>query len=444
MTVSVPTENANGFAGRISQLRRKKFARQSAIVIAGTGLSQLLPILCAPILSRLYSPADFGLYGIITSIATIIAAIAPWGFDRAIAISLSPKTAANLLTLSLSLAILTTALVGILGYAICLAWGTPALTPEITRHFWLIPAIGLAIAITRAMVFWHTRTENHKTISFARVLQSCMQVSTQIATGLAFKLNAGLLYGYLAGQLAFFACLAGSITSSKWKSVAARVSFANVRAATLGHLEFPRYRAPQQLIVALGKSGYLLAFATAFSPIHAGLFTLAQRVLYLPIFMIAQSIQQVFIPKAMRSHATTPEKLEQQVIHLTIAVAITCIACILPVLAAGPRLFAVVFGETWVEAGNYARLLAIAVFFQATAHPAEALTPLLGIQRLHLYNQMALVVAMGLSIAIGYALNSPLLAVVVYAFTIACSKSMLFVQIILAVRNHASLLKTQK
>jgi len=55
-----------------SMLPGGKLARNVAILIGGTLIAQGLAVVTAPVLSRLYSPADYGVFNLFSSIGLII------------------------------------------------------------------------------------------------------------------------------------------------------------------------------------------------------------------------------------------------------------------------------------------------------------------------------------------------------------------------------------
>ena len=72
-----------------------------AVFILGTGtiFSQLLNIITIPILTRLYSPADFGLLGIFTAVLTVIMTFISFRYEYAIPVPKDTENAAHLLVL---------------------------------------------------------------------------------------------------------------------------------------------------------------------------------------------------------------------------------------------------------------------------------------------------------------------------------------------------------
>lgn len=72
------------------------FQRHLLVQSSGTVLSQLVPIIASPLLTRIYAPADFGLYGVVVSIATLLAIFITLRVDHGIIVSPSDDEAKKL------------------------------------------------------------------------------------------------------------------------------------------------------------------------------------------------------------------------------------------------------------------------------------------------------------------------------------------------------------
>ncbi|MGA3015050.1 MAG: hypothetical protein ABSD71_13570, partial [Bacteroidales bacterium] len=60
------------------------FFRNTVILVFGTGVAQMIPILLQPILRRVYAPADFGAFAVYFSMIGILVVIANFRYDLAI------------------------------------------------------------------------------------------------------------------------------------------------------------------------------------------------------------------------------------------------------------------------------------------------------------------------------------------------------------------------
>src|SRR5664280_2838329 len=79
---------------------RSELLKNTSILISGTALAQLIPILLQPILRRYYTPDIFGAYSVYFSIVGILAIVSSFKYELAIILPRTDKEAANIFFLS--------------------------------------------------------------------------------------------------------------------------------------------------------------------------------------------------------------------------------------------------------------------------------------------------------------------------------------------------------
>ena len=86
----------------LSQLSTLSQYTKNIISVAfGTILSQLIPIITAPILTRIYTPADYGIFGLYMSIVSIMVTLASARFDLAIFLPKNPEDSKRIFVLTI-------------------------------------------------------------------------------------------------------------------------------------------------------------------------------------------------------------------------------------------------------------------------------------------------------------------------------------------------------
>ena len=120
-------------------------AKGVTAIAMGSGVSQVITLLAAPILTRLYSPADYGVLAVYTGILGLVIVIASLRYQLAIVLPRTDGSAASILVLALSVlffnVVLAAIAVAFLGPSIG-AWTN---APQLTPYLWLLP-VGIALA----------------------------------------------------------------------------------------------------------------------------------------------------------------------------------------------------------------------------------------------------------------------------------------------------------
>jgi O-antigen/teichoic acid export membrane protein len=95
---------------------RGSFKADVLTLLTGTALGQLLLLAVSPLLTRLFTPAAFGAFGVFLSLAAIMSALSTLRFDQAIMLPKEAEEAAPLFWAAL----LSAGAVGAVSLAVCL------------------------------------------------------------------------------------------------------------------------------------------------------------------------------------------------------------------------------------------------------------------------------------------------------------------------------------
>ncbi|TVR58223.1 MAG: hypothetical protein EA420_17650 [Candidatus Competibacteraceae bacterium] len=158
-------------------------------LVSGTGLAQLIAILAAPILTRLYAEA-FGVAALFASLTGILGVLACMRYELSIVLPDNDREAANLLGISLGFSVL----IALLTVPIIVFAGPQVLQwvrmPELVPYLWLVPIMVLIHGVFTALNYWNTRTKHFTRLSIARVTSSV--ASTSATLGALFADDDGL------------------------------------------------------------------------------------------------------------------------------------------------------------------------------------------------------------------------------------------------------------
>lgn len=356
-------------------------ARQVMTLVAGTGLAQLIPLAVSPLLTRLYTPQDFGVFALYASLLAVLAVLGSARYELALMLPKDDTDALALVALAMAIVLATSAavLAAVLLFQAGLArWlDSPALGPWL----FLVPVSMLLTGLVNTLTVWANRTSRYRQISISRVLQSASAAAVAVALGWGLsrgsQAGVGLVLGAVAGQ----ALAAASLAWPFWRRWGARlqgVGWQPMRAQALRFREFPAINMPHALLDALQGSAVVALIAALFGPTLLGFHALAQRVVRTPMATLGSAVAQVFQKRAADAlHAGgDTRRLVDAVLRRLVAVAVA----VLPLLWFAPELFAFVFGAAWREAGVYAQILTPWLLLNFMLSPLSQLPLLLGRQ----------------------------------------------------------------
>lgn len=326
-------------------------------LVAGVFGAQLLGAATLPILSRIYSPEQFGVFAIFFLAVQFLGINAAWRYEQGILVAESNREVEVLSHLSIVLAIATTALVGI-----ALSVHTAALDRAFSTNLgalWvLIAPVGLVASVATTCSTIALRVERYLLVSVSRVTKVLTVFLAQIGGALlTAPTTLLLLLGELLGNLASVA-----VFSKKLDPSVKAPSTDEFRSAAIKHRDLPTANLPQSLVNSSVPWLLMSLAALAFSSAETGQFFLMFRIVLLPAALLGSTLSQVYL---RRAHEERGGGKKFSSTFANVAAIQTCLGALLgtSLYLAGPYLFPLVLGEQWGLAGQLASAFAPYVAF---------------------------------------------------------------------------------
>lgn len=379
--------------------------------MTGTSLAQAIPIAISPILTRLYSPGEFGLFAFYMAVVSIAVVLVTGRYEQAILLPRRERDALHITALALFLSsvisVILALLIAVFNQHIADFLGNPDLAPWL---YW-VPLSTWLMGIYQGLNYWSNRKAQYKRLAISRTVQSGSAALAQMAS--ARFGGSGLVMGQITGQFLATSILARMI----WREDQAKIRILNIRRVVIlarKYINFPKY-----LVVAHGFNTAssqmpVLLFSTLFDTVTAGLFTLTQRVLGAPMSLIASALGDVFRQEASKAyiHQGNCEIIYKKTLKRLLFISLLPF-CIFFFIA--PGFFSWIFGEQWRIAGEYAQILIPKFLFDFFAGPLSAMFMIAEKQRLDLIWQISLISIAVISIVIGYIMSDVKISLIFYS-----------------------------
>ena len=367
--------NTNPFS---KKLHRSEFLRNVGTLMSGTAIAQAIPVLASPILSRLYTPDDFGILALFMAISIVISVIATGRYELAIMLPEEKRDASNILALAVILTFFTSIITLVLVLVLKDYVANFFDDPGIKNWLYFIPVVVLFTGLYNTFNYWSTRHKTFKRNAASRISQSTVMVGTNLGMGFAKYGAAGLVAGYIAGQIVAATVLAWK-TLKNYSELSRDISRHLILANAKKYRNFLRINTPHAFIGSLQDHGIVYVIMAFFNKAILGSYSFAFRLVTAPASLIGSSIYQVFYQKAT---AALQEGQDIQAMVLRIYRNLFVIG--LPIFAIlfffGPPIFSFVFGEQWVMAGEIAQIIAPWLFLNFIATPVSCITVIMNKQ----------------------------------------------------------------
>lgn len=384
-------------------LSRLGFLRAVGVLVGGTAVAQLIAVLALPIITRLYSPADFSVLAVYSAILGIISVVACLRLEIAIPMPENHEDAANLLVLSMC------SCTGIAALTAFSVWLFPAHIvgilnqPELEPFLWLLP-IGVWVSSAYAAVqLWTTRKKKFVRIAKTRITQSTGGAIVKLGFGwLAAFGPFGLLLGQVVSSGAGFFTL--GIAALKDDGVVLRsISFASMRKVFKLYDRFPKYSTFEAFSNAAAVQIPIIIIAAKAVGPDAGHLLLATSAMAVPIGLIGGAVSQVYLSRA-------PDEMRAGRLAVFTSKIIGGLAKsgVGPLIFIGiisPAIFQLIFGKEWQRAGELVAWMTPWFIAQFLSSPISMTLHVTGNQRTALKLQI-----FGLVLRVGTVICTGLLA----------------------------------
>jgi O-antigen/teichoic acid export membrane protein len=353
----------------LRRLLSADFTRGIAIIASGSALAQAIPVLLTPVLTRLYEPTEMGQLGLYTAFISFAASATTLGYSQAIVAGRKESHGADLVTISA----LLVAPISLLASLLLLALTSSGGLGYGSLSSWTSLAMAISLVLTGlyfTLRAWMLRTAQFRTISSATVSQSVGRMATQIVLGLFGFGWGGLISGEILGRAAGLRSM-WSGSRASYKSSASGLNIGALWRVATTYKKFPLLTVPSALLNSLALVLPVPLITTYYGLGVAGQYSVAMRVLILPLSLIGASVGDVFYNRVAELSRSKPELALSLFLRVSGGLFAAGLIPLLLVSFAGDWLFAIVLGPSWELAGSIAAVLTPWVLMQFAVGPVS-------------------------------------------------------------------------
>jgi len=336
------------------------FARNVLNVAIGSGAATGVKVVASPILTRLYTPAEFGLFSAFLSVSAILAAIASGRYELAVVMAEDREEATLLVYLCIGLSGLTALVVSIGVFLLSGRIGN--LTGLNGGLLVLIPLFVFLMSVAQAFNNWLNWRKQYSRLGVSRTARSVGTVASQLAAKLIGGGAAGLCGGRLLGEIGFMGTSVPDFYSLREKVIISSLKN-RVNRLLKKYVRFPVYTLPSTLVNKVNIKVVEPLLVSLFSPSAAGFYALSMRVLDRPLSFLGNAVKEVFYRRFSESHQED-KNITLLFVNMTVAMSIIVIPPLVAIYLYAPSLIVFVFGSQWAGTAPYIRVLIPAIMIQ--------------------------------------------------------------------------------
>lgn len=407
--------------------------RGIAKLLSANVVAQVIGLLVYPLLTRMYSPEDFGLLNLFVSISSVLAILSTAEYQYAIVLPRDDDDARRVVHVCVLLLLVTTGLL-LLTLPFSDQIASVFRTPALASYYVWMPLAVLGLGSWNILNYWFIRHKMFARISGYQMSQSALAATSKLALGYAGVLQGGLIYSMVIAPLVSIVL---SVTLA-FRTCIRRLFVIDVhgmKQVAHTYRNFPLFTMPRSFINVLAGQLPVLLLVPMFGTEHVGFWGMAMLLGFVPINMITKAIYQV-----MYQHITERVHAARPVLTVVRKFVIVCSIVAVPLFIGLafilPEMTAWLLGEEWYVSGEYVRWMLPWLFFSLLTGSLCFLSDVFFQQKVGLYFEILLAFARVLGIALGLVMHSFVWAIAAYSIGTAIAVAAQLVWLMSLARKH--------
>ncbi|MBT3759518.1 MAG: oligosaccharide flippase family protein [Candidatus Marinimicrobia bacterium] len=366
---------------------------KSVLTLAsGNLINQAILLLTYPIISRIYSPEDFGTFEQVNAILIVFIMLGSLRYETAIIVSKDETESRNTLVLSSMILIILTMLIFFLLIIFSSKIASWLSNPKLGKFLlWMVPLLFMA-GMQQIFFNWTIRNKNINQANLSNIFKSSINSIGRVVLGL-FAANPISLFvsRFTSYFLSFMALFIKEMKEFKTAIIQKEISGKSIRNSAIKHKEFPLFMSGGVIFNRMATSITPLMLSGFFGVRWLGFYAMANTALNIPIAILRSSLQTVFLQE-MFEKKNSGTGLFKDLVKITSYILILGIIPLIVIIVFGPSIFSFVLGPTWETSGIIASFIITWLFVSIVNTPSIALIPVLKIQRYFIIFQAILFV----------------------------------------------------
>lgn len=349
-------------------MKLQQYYKNFLVLFTGNSIGQLIPLLAAPVISRIYSPNEMATFSNFFAIISVLGIISVGRFDLAIPIVHRKKEAQNLVfsgSVFLVFIILLSLLIPLFSKQVIEFYNDPAL--EGLLYF--IPFGILCFGIMLLLNGWLLRLKKYGLISMNKITQAFVNNGSTVFFGKMNFESLGLAFGWISSQVVAILLLLFRINLKASRKFSKKIFIVTVKKFK----DFPMINSLHAFMDVFATQFLLFWIITYFyGKWELGMYAMMFKYIRGPISLITSSISQVFYVEA-GINMNEKKKMSDIFLKTSRISLVFAIGFSIVIILFAESIFRIYLGEIWASGGVYATYILPILFFTFITSPVSGL-----------------------------------------------------------------------
>ncbi|MFW5781773.1 MAG: lipopolysaccharide biosynthesis protein, partial [Candidatus Muiribacteriaceae bacterium] len=179
---------------------KSELSRNVLTLMSGTTLAQVIAVISTPVLTRIYTPVEFGTFAFLMSVTAILTVIVTGRYELAVMLPSGNKKASDLVWLSIMIAFIFSCIILLIIFRFREYINSLIGSEGPSYLLFFIPVALLSGAVMRAYSYYCNRNKEYKKIAISGILNTLFSSLIKIILGILYR-PLGLFAGFINGQI---------------------------------------------------------------------------------------------------------------------------------------------------------------------------------------------------------------------------------------------------
>ena len=360
---------------------QSEIIRNSSIILGGNVLGQLIAFLFLPILSRIYSEAEFGIYAAFMSVCSLLTTLGTGRYEESLVVAKDRKETVNLLGFSLKLLVFFSLFLFIGLFLFRKPVFSFCKLESIEPFWYYLPITVLFAGLTFLLNNLATREKQFKRITAAGLTQNCVNTIGKLIAGFSGLTRTGMIF---YNALSVLTSNIPYLSLRKQLIEALKGNWNEERKTALRYIDFPRFNLGRTFLSGFSINLPFLILIGIFGETSIGLYSMAFTLLYRPINLFANSLFTTLFENGA-STIRNKKPLLPSLKKYWKSLCFYILPCFIAALLIARPAFVIIFGSQWAESALYFQFLLPWMFMMMLVSPVQFVPILFNKQRIALW-----------------------------------------------------------
>jgi O-antigen/teichoic acid export membrane protein len=350
---------------------QSEFFKNVLSLLSGSAIASIISFSLWPILTRIFSPEQFGLFYIYSSIINSLHLIVTGRYEIAILLPEKDKSALHIAVGAFLIASLSCFALFIFFSLFNFQISEILNSKALSSWLYFIPGVVLLIASNQIASYWLLRNKAFKASSYIKVTQSALTGAGGTLLG-TLRFSNGLIWGDIIGKIGV---LIMSILQMKRIGFSLnQITKSDIKKELKHYNYFPRYNAIPSFLDNFTLNLPTILVNAFYNSSLSSFFNFPRQILGTPLSLISSSVSQVLFQR-ISLKKNNQESIMNDMLNVLKLLSLISIVFLFITLFFSEDIFAFIFGEKWRIAGHYAKFLSVSIAIKFIVSPLSIIFP---------------------------------------------------------------------